>query len=182
MIHCLFICFRSFFSKYDLQKHESVHSGLKPFECIICQRSFARLTLLRRHEKVHTSVPKLLCTECDMVFLSVKELDAHHKKRHSVEKPFRCVHCPKRFAFKQGLDRHAITHSNQRPYKCHYCPQCKTWHNTQYTTPLRFPGVRFRIWPRSFQKSYFRILIWKRLTACCEVNESTCVSIFILYF
>lgn len=50
-VNCWFF-FSSFFTKYDLQKHEVTHFGNKSFQCTVCDKAFHRITLLRRHEKV----------------------------------------------------------------------------------------------------------------------------------
>ncbi|KAJ3396599.1 hypothetical protein HDU92_002547 [Lobulomyces angularis] len=43
------ICQKSFCRPHDLQRHSSVHTGIKAFHCPICQKSFTRRDAIRRH-------------------------------------------------------------------------------------------------------------------------------------
>ncbi|EDW44682.1 GM15334 [Drosophila sechellia] len=42
-------CTKRFNTKTCLNKHKFLHTGLKPFDCVICQINFARKAALRRH-------------------------------------------------------------------------------------------------------------------------------------
>ena len=47
-------CGRSFMAKYDLERHERVHSGERPFACSSCGKRFSRKDHLRLHlSRVH---------------------------------------------------------------------------------------------------------------------------------
>ena len=48
--HCA-ICGRSFVSPWKLKRHETIHTGKKPFFCKICQKAFAEKNKLENHFK-----------------------------------------------------------------------------------------------------------------------------------
>lgn len=42
-------CYQWFFRKSDLKRHETVHTGERPFECGVCHKRFARRCTLKNH-------------------------------------------------------------------------------------------------------------------------------------
>lgn len=48
--HCT-ICNRSFVSPWKLKRHQTIHTGKKPFFCKICQKAFAEKNKLENHFK-----------------------------------------------------------------------------------------------------------------------------------
>ncbi|KAK9763010.1 hypothetical protein K7432_010711 [Basidiobolus ranarum] len=44
-------CSRSFTRKYDLERHERLHTGDKPYKCAFCHKSFTRVDARQRHYK-----------------------------------------------------------------------------------------------------------------------------------
>ncbi|ORX89152.1 hypothetical protein K493DRAFT_168850, partial [Basidiobolus meristosporus CBS 931.73] len=42
-------CSRSFTRKYDLERHERLHTGDKPYKCAFCHKSFTRVDARQRH-------------------------------------------------------------------------------------------------------------------------------------
>lgn len=97
-----------------------IHTGDKPYKCVVCKKAFSRSTLLYRHQKIHRDVPRFECEECDRFFLVYEELEKH-TQIHKKTRPFPCVYCTKSFAFKQGLERHEVIHSVSQPFSCSYC-------------------------------------------------------------
>lgn len=46
------LCPRRFFRIHDLIRHDSVHSGSRPFKCTVCNKGFTRKDAIRRHALV----------------------------------------------------------------------------------------------------------------------------------
>ncbi|KAM7403270.1 hypothetical protein PAMA_003952 [Pampus argenteus] len=51
--HKCFQCFKCFPSASKLQRHEMVHTGLKPFQCNTCGKAFRQASHLKTHERSH---------------------------------------------------------------------------------------------------------------------------------
>ncbi|XP_044231775.1 zinc finger protein 91 [Thunnus albacares] len=51
--HKCFQCFKCFPSASKLQRHEMVHTGLKPFQCHMCGKAFRQASHLKTHERFH---------------------------------------------------------------------------------------------------------------------------------
>lgn len=75
-----------------LQQHIRVHTGEKPFVCIVCKKAFNQLENLKVHNRVHTG-----------------------------ERPFQCQVCHKTFTTKGNLKIHSKVHTGERPFKCQLC-------------------------------------------------------------
>ena len=46
-------CFRGFTEQWALKKHERLHTGVKPYMCIVCDKTFADTSNLNKHKKIH---------------------------------------------------------------------------------------------------------------------------------
>ncbi|XP_022606488.1 zinc finger protein 770 [Seriola dumerili] len=51
--HKCFQCLKCFASVSKLQRHEMVHTGLKPFQCPTCGKAFRQASHLKTHERIH---------------------------------------------------------------------------------------------------------------------------------
>ncbi|XP_040917491.1 zinc finger protein 770-like [Toxotes jaculatrix] len=51
--HKCFHCLKCFPSASKLQRHEMVHTGLKPFQCPTCGKAFRQASHLKTHERIH---------------------------------------------------------------------------------------------------------------------------------
>ena len=83
------ICWKSFTNQYNLDNHERIHTGDKPFKCKICNKSFAQKGHLDRHKRIHTGEKPFECDICGQKFSNSSHLKDHHKT-HIGEKKFKC--------------------------------------------------------------------------------------------
>ena len=47
-------CHKGFTQKYNLKKHQRIHTGEKAFKCETCSKSFTQKGQLKSHQIVHT--------------------------------------------------------------------------------------------------------------------------------
>ncbi|XP_041695171.1 zinc finger protein 79 [Coregonus clupeaformis] len=130
-------CGKSFSNKYVMEKHQTSHTGEKPYHCADCGKSyvfadslkkhqkrcgkgFRRQTQLTSHETIPTGERPYKCSQCGKGYRKPANLKAH-QKTHPGEKPYQCSQCDKCFGFSRDLKRHRWTHTSERPYKCFEC-------------------------------------------------------------
>ena len=99
----------------QLEEHELVHQGIKPWQCDQCQARFTKQANLITHQKIHTGVRPFMCEECPKSFVSKSQLVAH-RRAHSDERPFQCDVCSKAFKDKSSLKMHNMTHTGEKPH------------------------------------------------------------------
>ncbi len=97
-------CGRQFKSKHNLQEHERVHSGQRPYKCGRCEMSFMSVGARRYHMNSHNG-DEHRCNICSKVFTCKASLDAH-KFIHTGLHPYACRYCPKHFNSVSGCRGH----------------------------------------------------------------------------
>ncbi|XP_072035761.1 uncharacterized protein [Amphiura filiformis] len=98
------VCGRQFKSKHNLQEHERIHSGQRPYKCGRCDQSFMSVGARRYHMNVHTG-DEHWCDVCNKQFTCKASLDAH-KFTHTGLHPYGCKFCPKHFNSISGVRGH----------------------------------------------------------------------------
>ncbi|MGH0182008.1 UNVERIFIED_CONTAM: hypothetical protein FKN15_008238 [Acipenser sinensis] len=103
--------------KRDLQKHQRIHTGEKPYECPDCGRRFTQKGSLQSHQLTHSTDKPFHCADCGKGF-NHKTLLQAHQRIHKGEKPFHCADCGRSFNWKGSLQTHQLTHTGEKPYEC----------------------------------------------------------------
>uniref|UniRef100_A0A8C3GAQ4 C2H2-type domain-containing protein n=1 Tax=Cyclopterus lumpus TaxID=8103 RepID=A0A8C3GAQ4_CYCLU len=101
--HKCFCCLKCFPSASKLQRHEMVHTGLKPFPCVLCGKAFRqtkfRSNVTCKKRKLHT------CRICFQNFAFPYKL-SRHLATHSGMRPYKCTSCSKTFTQRGHLKVH----------------------------------------------------------------------------
>jgi uncharacterized Zn-finger protein len=105
--------------KWDVIKHERVHTGEKPKSCTICDKKFRVSSTLTLHMRTHTNERPYQCTKCDKSFKAYTALSLHQKAAHSDVRAYKCPCCDYRCKTLTALHGHKNTH--QKPFKCQHC-------------------------------------------------------------
>jgi len=110
-------------SDTDENQENSVHAGIKPFECKLCDYKAARNFNLKHHiESVHQGIKAFKCNICGIDFAQNSGLKKHIQSVHERIKPFKCNICDFECAQKAGLKRHTdFVHEGIKPFKCNIC-------------------------------------------------------------
>lgn len=75
-------CGSGFYENRELQDHERIHTGEKPFSCSHCSRVFARKSTLRIHKRQHTGEKPYQCEKCGAAFVQIVSLRTHRSRKH----------------------------------------------------------------------------------------------------
>uniref|UniRef100_A0A182K0M8 C2H2-type domain-containing protein n=1 Tax=Anopheles christyi TaxID=43041 RepID=A0A182K0M8_9DIPT len=101
-----------FVDRYDLRRHELVHTKHRPYLCDKCSQSFTQKVSFARHMLIHLRKKGFHCPHCPMKFRQKSNLDAHVKQVHpppddpELEKRFHCKKCPSAFKTDGRLRTH----------------------------------------------------------------------------
>lgn len=93
--HVCNICQKDFITKWELLKHERVHSGERPYVCNICQKGFSVKAYLVEHERVYSGERPFICNVCEKSFVL----------KRSLVKPKRLHDSPRNYGVRKALRR-----------------------------------------------------------------------------
>ena len=120
------VCGKGFTSKEKLTRHSLIHTGERPFVCQHCGKVLSREDKLKNHMRIHTNNFPFRCETCGKGFLRNEGLVVH-TRIHTGERPFQCVVCGKAYTRKDKLTRHAFVHTGERPHVCQHCGKSFIW-------------------------------------------------------
>lgn len=120
------VCFRTFTSRSNLDRHARLHTGHKPYVCTKCGKAFSRKDHLTNHAAKHA----FKCGKCLKRFADRESLKSHYVQEHSCVLSNICEHCNKGFTDPKVYGEHVKTHPEvsgskhpvrHRPFSCIQC-------------------------------------------------------------
>ncbi|CAD0201498.1 unnamed protein product [Chrysodeixis includens] len=117
------LCSAVFITKSNLQSHENLHRGERPYRCHACPCAYTSYSALSRHAKKHTGI-QFICDLCGRSF-KIKAALVSHMDTHKPIRKHGCDECSRRFAQKSALMLHINrVHRNlPPPCPCQICPK-----------------------------------------------------------
>ncbi|XP_044746248.1 zinc finger protein 141-like isoform X1 [Coccinella septempunctata] len=120
-IYECYICSQRTNHSYNLIRHMTIHTGVKPYVCHICGKNFRLDSSFRKHIKqFHEGVKNYSCEICDKNF-GTKSARNEHLNTHSDQRPYSCDICQKSFKQKSSLYVHKLFHDQNFKFECAQC-------------------------------------------------------------
>lgn len=120
------VCDKSFTRRAHLSRHSRLHSGERPYGCLICNIFFTRSEPRNQHMiKVHPELRSESCNICGKAYIDENDR-IEHTRSHQMKRSFRCTVCSKEFEKASSLAGHMQIHSGnessgRRVHKCGTC-------------------------------------------------------------
>ena len=100
-------------SRQNLQAHERVHTGIRPYACPTCKYTCKQQAQLTVHKRTHTDF-ELCCPEPGCTYKAKMSSNMkRHSRTHSEQRDFPCSVCSYSAKHKCQLQMHEFVH---RPY------------------------------------------------------------------
>lgn len=120
------ICFKTFTSRSNMDRHFRLHTGQRPYDCNMCQRSFTR----KDHLSTHMAKHLFMCSLCLFKNPHAFNLNSHFIMAHKLPLISICKFCKIGFGKEDAFKEH---------FKIHWSSLKKQhtltnrFHNNQYT-------------------------------------------------
>lgn len=101
-------CGKIFEKPFNLQQHERVHTGERPFQCIICGRAFSQKSNVRKHMMRHKVWPQAKQT----LKISADQNQQPISQEFLDQMNYSCQYCSLSFTSYALYKKHLTVHSN----------------------------------------------------------------------